>query len=113
MLIWKASKNENNCQVIKVGKFFPSSKKCHVCGAINKKLKISNRVWECPNCHTVHDRDFNAALNIKGEGLRLGRPEVKSVEKPISFIIAALAVDGAGFDETESEAAMRATDACI
>jgi putative transposase len=45
-----------------------TSKKCHICGAINKDLKLSDREWVCQSCGTVHDRDFNAAMNHKLEG---------------------------------------------
>jgi putative transposase len=41
-----------------------TSKKCNVCGQINKKLTLKDRSWKCPNCHTIHDRDVNAAINI-------------------------------------------------
>ena len=59
-------------QYIKIGRFIPSSQTCHVCGYINKETKdLSVRSWECPNCHTIHDRDINAAINILNEGLRL------------------------------------------
>ena len=44
-----------------------SSKTCHVCGAINNELTLADRVWTC-SCGTVHDRDINAAINIKNEG---------------------------------------------
>ncbi len=47
-----------------------TSKKCHVCGAINKELKLSDRTWTCLNCGTIHDRDENAAVNHKNEGIK-------------------------------------------
>jgi putative transposase len=57
-------------KLIKIDKWFPSTKLCHVCNYKNDNLKLSDRIWECPNCHTIHDRDLNAAINIKNEGLR-------------------------------------------
>ena len=56
---------------IKVGTFYPSSKLCHCCGYKNTTLTLADREWECPNCHTLLDRDKNAALNILDEGLKI------------------------------------------
>ena len=58
-------------QLIKISKWFPSSKLCHKCGTINNKLTLSDREWNCEGCGTLHDRDWNAAKNIRIEGLRL------------------------------------------
>lgn len=55
--------------LIQLGQFEPSSKICSVCGAINRDLKLSDRVWTCKNGHEL-DRDVNAAVNIKDFGLR-------------------------------------------
>jgi putative transposase len=81
-LIWKASKNENNCQVIKVGRYFPSSQLCHCCGFQKKDLKLSDRKWACPKCGTDHIRDINAAVNIKNEARKIlaGSQNLKSAE---------------------------------
>ena len=58
--------------LIKVDKMFPSSQLCHICGYKNPKVKdLSIREWNCPVCHTYHNRDINAAINLKVEGQRL------------------------------------------
>jgi putative transposase len=53
-----------------VDRFFPSSKRCSACSALNDALTLSDRVWVC-GCGAVHRRDLNAALNLKAEGIRL------------------------------------------
>ena len=58
-------------KLIIVDKYFPSSKLCNVCGYKKGTLTIDERVWECPNCHRVHNRDINASINLKQEGLRI------------------------------------------
>ena len=56
-------------EFIQIDKWFPSSKKCHVCGEINHDLGRDEREWECPHCHSILQRDVNAAKNILDEGL--------------------------------------------
>ena len=51
-----------------VGKWFPSTKLCSVCGCINQAITLRDRVWACPACGTTHRRDHNAAINIFREG---------------------------------------------
>ena len=59
-------------QLIKVDKLFPSSQLCSICGILNPKVKDDSiRKWTCPHCGATHDRDINAAVNIKMEGLRM------------------------------------------
>lgn len=57
--------------LITVGKEYPSSQLCCECGHINSGLTLSDRTWTCPNCGKTHDRDKNAAINIKYEGTRI------------------------------------------
>ena len=54
--------------LVKIDRFYPSSKTCHVCGYINHDLKLSDREWLCPQCNHKHDRDVNAAINILTRG---------------------------------------------
>ena len=58
-------------KLIFVDRFYPSSKTCNHCGYVNKKLKLSDRQWICPDCGEIIERDYNAALNIRDEGIRL------------------------------------------
>ena len=46
-------------------RWFPSSKMCSICNFVHSELKLSDRTWSCPNCGTTHDRDINAAKNLK------------------------------------------------
>ena len=54
--------------LVKVDRFFPSSKTCSHCGCIKDHLNMSERNWTCSDCGAVHDRDYNASVNIKAEG---------------------------------------------
>lgn len=56
--------------LVRIDKWYPSSQLCSSCGA-RQAMPLSGRVYTCPNCGMVLDRDINAALNIKAEGLRL------------------------------------------
>lgn len=57
--------------LVAVDRWYPSSKTCSACGAINSALALRDRRWTCAACGTEHDRDLNAAINIEREGLRL------------------------------------------
>ena len=58
-------------KVVKVPRFEPTSKTCSECGAINQELTLADRQWVCKSCCTSHDRDYNAAKNIRGVGQTL------------------------------------------
>jgi putative transposase len=61
---------------VKIGRFDASSKLCNNCGTKNDDLKLSDRLWTCGSCGSTHDRDLNAALNVRDIGLsRSGRSE--------------------------------------
>ena len=74
---------------IKIDRFAPSSKTCSHCGHVYRQLTLKDREWTCPECGTHHDRDLNAAANIKHIGLSenktvpLVRGEFKPVEQPL------------------------------
>ena len=62
-LDWACEKN--GCLLVKAEKWFASSKRCNDCGYVYKGLSLSEREWACPWCGCVHDRDVNAALNLR------------------------------------------------
>ena len=59
----------NGCEIVKIDRWFPSSKACHCCGTINDSLALKDRTWNCPSCHAHLDRDVNAAINILNQGM--------------------------------------------
>jgi putative transposase len=69
LLEYKADWNDK--QIVKINRWYPSSKTCHKCGWIKQDLTLSIREWICPSCGTHHDRDINAAKNILKEGLKI------------------------------------------
>ena len=62
---------EKSKKLIKANKYFASSKICNCCNYKNEALTIEVRNWICPNCGARHNRDINASINLKKEGLRL------------------------------------------
>ena len=72
--------------VVKVDRFYPSSKTCNHCGYIKKDLKLSDRRWVCPECGELIDRDYNAACNIRDKGIEIlvgsRTPELTLAENP-------------------------------
>nr|WP_303714153.1 IS200/IS605 family element RNA-guided endonuclease TnpB [Methanoculleus marisnigri] len=73
--------------LLMIGRFDPSSKICNCCGYMNRDLKLSDREWTCPDCGTVHDRDSNAAINIKKFALQeqnlVGVAGAERAEEPV------------------------------
>ena len=73
--------------LIKIDRWFPSSKRCSACGYIVEKLPLDIRHWDCPQCGSHHDRDINAAKNILAAGLAVSvcgatvRPEESKSRK--------------------------------
>ena len=73
-------------ELVKVNRFYPSSKTCNSCGWINQGLKLSEREWTC-KCGETHDRDLNASKNILKEGLKIYGKElaITKVERKLDF----------------------------
>ena len=79
--VLKYKANWNNKKIIQIDRYYPSSQICNVCNYQNKEVKdLSIRNWECPVCYTEHERDYNAAVNIMFEGLKI---YMKGVEQSI------------------------------
>ena len=60
-----------NKKLVKVDRYFPSGQLCSACDYRKSDLALNQRSWICPNCGVKHDRDYNAAINIKKEGMRM------------------------------------------
>ena len=79
--VLKYKANWNNKKLIQINRYYPSSQICNICNYQNKEIKdLSIRKWECPICHTNHDRDYNASVNIMFEGLKI---YMKGIEQAI------------------------------
>jgi putative transposase len=86
-------------RLIRVDRFFPSTKRCHVCRVTNGLLTLADRVWTCDGCGKRHDRDLNAALNLLLEGVDPSRPGsgyVGTLNPPVELATAGLAGNGEG-----------------
>ncbi len=79
--------------LVKIDKFYPSSKRCHDCGHLLDSLPLDIRHWVCPECGVPHDRDINAARNVlasglgvsaSGERIRPGRTRQRSLKEELS-----------------------------
>ena len=68
LLSYKCERDDK--QLIKVGRFYPSSKTCHYCGYVKEDLSLKDRNWKCPRCGQMIDRDLNASINILNEGIK-------------------------------------------
>jgi putative transposase len=60
--------SKTGCTVVKIDRWYPSSKTCHCCGTVNQKLQLRDRTWTC-SCGVTHDRDINAAITIRQVGM--------------------------------------------
>ncbi len=84
LLAYKAERHGR--EILRVNRFYPSSKTCPICGYIKQDLKLSDRKWTCPDCGTKHDRDEAASLNLFLEGLKkVGRIRSRTITKPMAL----------------------------
>ncbi|HHE1876227.1 TPA: RNA-guided endonuclease InsQ/TnpB family protein [Salmonella enterica subsp. enterica serovar Strathcona] len=60
---------EKGVHVVKLDQWFASSKTCHCCGHKMPEMPLNKRIWQCPECEVEHDRDINAAINIRQKGI--------------------------------------------
>src|SRR5215467_9116459 len=60
-----------NRNFVFIGRWYPSSQLCSSCGYRHEELSLSDRIWKCPGCGVWHDRDHNAAKNVRDEGMRI------------------------------------------
>ena len=93
-----------DCNVVKADRFFASSKLCHVCGYKKTDLTLATRYWLCPCCKSEHNRDVNAAINLKNNAINVLREaeDFRSAEGVEELAKLALAHFGASV-ETERE----------
>lgn len=83
MLTYKAEQYGKT--ILRIGRFEPSSKTCNKCGYIKSDLALKDREWQCPICNTLHDRDINAAINIKNFALKNISPQ-ELREEPVDSL---------------------------
>ena len=62
---------EGGKHLLKIDKWFPSSKMCSSCKEVKDSLLLSERIYNCEYCGTTIDRDYNASINIRNEGARI------------------------------------------
>lgn len=98
VLTYKCERYAKN--LIVINRFAPSSKQCHGCGYHNKVLPLSVREWECPSCLTVHDRDINAAKNIRLMGLADSPGHGDCVKSPSVAILVSASATAKGVDSS-------------
>lgn len=72
--------------IVAIDQYFPSSKRCSSCGFTMQKMPLNIRKWHCPECGAEHDRDINAARNIKAAGLAVLALGESVIPKPLHVV---------------------------
>lgn len=97
-LQYKAERYGTN--VVLIGQWFPSSKKCSGCGEVKATLSLSERSYKCGSCGAVFDRDHNAAINIEAEAWRIFAESLQKDIRTTAGASCAKALNGRGEDSS-------------
>ena len=89
------------CKVTVADRFFASSKTCSCCGSVNQLLKLKDREWTCAECGTLHDRDFNASVNLEQYPEKHAHKFIKQEKQPVDGYAASSAVKACGEGSSE------------
>lgn len=108
MLKYKAA--WHNRQIIEVGRFFPSSKLCHCCGYKMPYMGLEIREWTCSICGIKHDRDINAAINIKNEGLQLLDNGTVGNTETEGTLVSSMPVENPTMDDKFAKQTLKSSD---
>ena len=86
----------NGVKVLKVDRFYPSSKTCSVCGAVKEDLKLSDRTYRCDKCGAMFDRDYNASRNLLGQLVnhKIGTDYPESTPADLTALLSRFSVNG-------------------
>ena len=94
----------NGVKVLKVDRFYPSSKTCSVCGAVKEDLKLSDRTYRCDKCGAVFDRDYNASRNLLGQLVnhKIGTDYPESTPADLTALLSRFFVNGIATSKVET-----------
>lgn len=94
----------NGVKVLKVDRFYPSSKTCSVCGAVKEDLKLSDRTYRCDKCGAVFDRDYNASRNLLGQLVnhKIGTDYPESTPADLTALLSRFSVNGISTSKVET-----------
>ena len=94
----------NGVKVLKVDRFYPSSKTCSVCGAVKEDLKLSDRTYRCDKCGAMFDRDYNASRNLLGQLVnhKIGTDYPESTPADLTALLSRFSVNGIATSKVET-----------
>ena len=94
----------NGVRVLKVDRFYPSSKTCSVCGTVKEDLKLSDRTYRCDKCGAVFDRDYNASRNLLGQLVnhKIGTDYPESTPADLTALLSRFFVNGIATSKVET-----------